>query len=77
MAVWGEFVYGLRAPESRRVLKRCAMDRGGDLVLKKPWVSSSCSILTLYLSGYVGLDRPPLGGPSRVLLVVKEVSSRA
>jgi hypothetical protein len=35
-----------------------------------------CSILTLYMSGYVGLDRPPPGGPSGVFLAVKEVDSR-
>jgi hypothetical protein len=44
--------------------------------LKKPWGSSDCSILTLYVLGYVGLDRPPLGGPSGVFLVVKEVGSK-
>ena len=69
----GELVYGLHATESKRVLQRCAMDRGFVLVLKKPWASSCCSVLTLYMSGYVSLDRPPLGGPSGVFLAVKEV----
>jgi hypothetical protein len=72
----GELVYGLRALESRRVLQRCAVDRGGVLETKKPWASFGCSVLTLCMSGYVGLDRPPLGGPCGVFLVAEEVSSR-
>ena len=43
---------------------------------KKPWVSSGCSVLTLCMLGCVGLDRPPLGGPSRVFLEEKEVGFR-
>ena len=69
-------VYGLHEPESKRVLQRCAMDRGGVLEPKKPWASFDCSVLTLYVSGCVGLVRPPLGGPSGVFLAVKEVSFR-
>ena len=72
----GELVYGLHAPESRKALQRHAVDCGGVMEPKKPWTSSSCSVLTLCVSGYVGLDRPPLGGPSRVFLVMKEVGSR-
>ena len=72
----GEQIYGLHAPESRRVLQWCAVDHGGVVELKKPWASSSYSVLTLCMSGYVGLDRPPLGGHYGVFLVVKEVSSR-
>ena len=52
------------------------MDCGDLMEPKKPWVSSGCSVLTLYVSGCVKLDRPPLGGPSRVFLAVKKVSSR-
>ena len=52
------------------------MDHGGVMELKKPWASFGCSILTLYVLGYVGLDRPPLGGPPGVFLVAKEVSSK-
>ena len=69
-------VYGLHAPESRRALLRCAMDRGGVVEPKKPWASSGCSVLTLYVTSCVGLDQPPPGGCSRVFLAVKEVSSR-
>ena len=72
----GELVYGLHALESRRALQRRAVDCGGVVEPKKPWALSNCSVLTLYVSGYVGLDWPPLGGPSRVFLVVKEVGSR-
>ena len=72
----GELVYGLHAPESRRALKQCAVDRGGVMELKEPWASFSCSILSLYVLGYVGLDRPPPGGPSGVFLAMKEVGSR-
>ena len=72
----GELVYGLRAPECRWILQQCAMDRGGVLEPKKPWASFDCSVLTLYVSGCVGLVRPPLGGPSGVFLVAKEVGSR-
>jgi hypothetical protein len=43
---------------------------------KKPWTSSDCSVLTLCVLGYVGLDWPPPGGPSEVFLVVKKVGSR-
>jgi hypothetical protein len=57
----GRAIYGLHASESRRVLQRCSMDRGGVVEPKKPWVSSSCSVLTLYMSGCIGLDWPPLG----------------
>jgi hypothetical protein len=39
-------------------------------------VSSSCSVLTLCVLGYVGLDWPPPDGPSRVFLAVKEAGSR-
>ena len=52
------------------------MDHGGVLESKKRWALSGYSILTLYMSGYVGLDRPPLGGPSGVIVVVKEVGFR-
>jgi hypothetical protein len=76
MVVLGELVYGLRVPESKRVLQRCGMDCGSVVELKKPWASSGCSVLTLYVSGCVNLDRPPLGGPSGVVLVTKEVGSR-
>ena len=72
----GELVYGLRAPESRRVLQRCSVDCGGVVEPKKPWASFGYSVLTLCVLGYVGLDWPPLGGPSGVFLVAKEVSSR-
>ena len=58
------------------VLQQCAVDRGSVLELKKPWASSGYSILTLCMLGYVGLDRPPSGGPSGVFLVVKEVGSK-
>jgi hypothetical protein len=51
------------------------VDRGGVVELKNPCVLSSCSVLTLCMSGYVGLDWPSLGGPSRVFLAVKEVGS--
>jgi hypothetical protein len=44
--------------------------------LKKPWALFGYSILTLYVSGCVGFNRPSWGGPSRVFLVVKEVGSR-
>jgi hypothetical protein len=43
---------------------------------KKPWMSSGYSILTLHVSGCVGLYWPPPGGPSGVFLVAKEVGSR-
>jgi hypothetical protein len=43
---------------------------------KKPWALSDCFVLTLYMSGCVGLDRPPLGGCSGVFLAVKEVGFR-
>ena len=72
----GELVYGLHALESRRALQRCAMDRGNVVELKKPSASFGCSVLTLCVSGYVGLDRPSPGGPSRVFLMAKKVGSR-
>jgi hypothetical protein len=52
------------------------MNRGGVVEPNKPWASSGYSVLTLCVSGYVSLDRPPLGGPSRVFLVMKDVGSR-
>jgi hypothetical protein len=52
------------------------MDHGDVLEPKKPWASSGYYVLTLYVSGCVGLDRPPVGGPSGVFLVAKEVGSR-
>ena len=72
----GELVYGLPVPESKRVLQQYGMDRGSVVETKKPWASFDCSILTLCESGYVSLGWPPLGGPSRVFLVAKEVDSR-
>ena len=72
----GRSVYGLHALESRRVLQQCSMDRGGVVEPKKPLASSGCSVLTLCVSGCVGLDQPPLGGPSGVFLLAKEVGSR-
>jgi hypothetical protein len=57
-------------------LQQCAMDRGRVVEPKKPWASSDCSVLKLCMSGYISLHRPPLGGPSRVFLAVKEVGSR-
>jgi hypothetical protein len=42
---------------------------------KEAWASSGCSVLTLYVSDDLGLDRSSSGEPSRVFLVVKEVSS--
>jgi hypothetical protein len=74
MAV-GELVYGLHALEYKRSLQRRAVDRGVIVEPKKPCVSSSCSVLTLCVSGCVGLDQSPPGGPYGVLLAVKEVSS--
>jgi hypothetical protein len=55
----GELVYGLHAPESRRILQRCAVDHGGVMEPKKPYASSNYSVLTLCVSGCVGLDLPP------------------
>jgi hypothetical protein len=55
----GELVYGLYAPESRRALQRHVVDHGGVVEPKKPWASFGYSVLTLCVSGYVGLDRPP------------------
>jgi hypothetical protein len=72
----GAIVYSLHAPEYRSALQQCAVDHGVVVELKKPWASSDCSVLTLCVSNCVGLDRPALGGPSRVFLAVKEVSSR-
>jgi hypothetical protein len=71
----GGSVYGLLVPESRRVLQQRSLDRGSVMELKKPWVLSSCSVLTLCMSCCVGLDRPPLDGPSGVFLVATEVGS--
>jgi hypothetical protein len=31
------------------------------LEAEEAWASSGCSVLTLYMSNGVGLDRPPLG----------------
>jgi len=76
MAVCGGCVYGLHVLESRRVLQRRSVDGGGVVEPKKPWASSRCSVLTLYMLGCVGLDLPPLGGPSGVFLVMNEVGSR-
>jgi hypothetical protein len=53
---FGGCVYGLHAPESRRVMQQRPMDRGGVVEPKKPWASSGCFVLTLCMSGYVGLD---------------------
>jgi hypothetical protein len=53
-----------------------AVDRGCVLEPKKPWTSSDYSVLTLFVSGYVRLDWPSLGGLSGVFLVAKEVGSR-
>jgi hypothetical protein len=55
----GDGVYGLHAPESKRVLQQCSVDRGGVMEPKKPWASSGYSVLTLCVSGYVSLDQPP------------------
>ena len=35
------------------------MDHGSVVEQKKPWASSGYSVLTLYVSGGVSLDRPP------------------
>jgi hypothetical protein len=51
------------------------MDHDGVLEPKKPWASSNCSVLTLCVLGGVGLNWPPLDGPSRVFLVVMEAGS--
>jgi hypothetical protein len=59
-----------------RVLQWCGVDRDGVVEPKKPWVSFGYFVLTLYVSGYVSLDHPPLDGPSGVFLVVKKVGSR-
>jgi hypothetical protein len=72
----GRSVYGLHAPKSRRVLQQCSVDRCDVMEPKKSCASSGCSVLTLCISGYVGLDWPPLGGPSRVFLMAKEIGSR-
>ena len=72
----GVLVYGLHASESRRVLQWHFVDCGDVVELKKPWASFDCSVLTLYVSSCVGLDRPPVGGPFGVFLVAKTVSSR-
>jgi len=69
-------VYGLHVLESRRVLLQRSVDRGDVMEPKKPWASSGCLVLTLYVPSGVDLDRPPLGGPSIVFLVAKEVDSR-
>jgi hypothetical protein len=71
-----ERVYGLHVPESRRALQRRAVDHDGVVEPKKPWASSDCSVMTLYMSSCVDLDRPPPGGPSRVFLAVKKVNFR-
>jgi hypothetical protein len=55
----GGRVYGLHVLEFRRALQRCSMDCGGVVEPKKPWTSSDCSVLTLCVSGCVGLDQPP------------------
>jgi hypothetical protein len=73
----GELVYGLHVLESRKALQQRVVDRGGVMEPKKPWTAFSCSVLTLCVSGYVGLDQALPGGPSGVFLVVKEVGSRA
>ena len=57
-------------------MQRRSVDHGGVMEPKKPWVLFGCSVLTLYMSGCVSLDQPTIDGPSRVFLVVKEVSSR-
>jgi hypothetical protein len=50
------------------------MDRGDVMEPKKPRGSFGCSVLTLYESGYVGLDWPPTGVSFGGFLVVKEAS---
>jgi hypothetical protein len=54
------------------VLQRRSMDRGDVVEPKKPRGSFGCSVLTLYVSGYVGLDWPPTSASSGGFLVVKE-----
>jgi hypothetical protein len=73
----GELVYGLHVPESRKVLQQRVVNHGGVVEPEKPWTMFGCSVLTLCVSGCVGLDQPLLGGPSGVFLVVKEDGSRA
>jgi hypothetical protein len=44
--------------------------------LKKPWASSGWLVLTHRVPGCVDLDRPPLGTPSVVFLVARDVGAR-
>ena len=55
----GGCVYGLQAPKSKRVLKRCSMGYGSVVEPKNTWALSYRFVLTLYVSGCVVLDRPP------------------
>ena len=56
-------------------MQRRVVDRGSVVEPKKAWASSDYSVLTLCMSDCVSLDQPPLGGPSGVFLVAKEVGS--
>jgi hypothetical protein len=82
MAVWRSCVYGLHALESKRVLKRHAIDHG-DVV--EPWrcrgAKEALGVVRLLYSDTLSvrlcrLGHPPLGAPSGGFLVAKEASSR-
>jgi hypothetical protein len=58
MVVWGMCLWSTRAGV-QGVLPWRSVDRCGVVESKKPWASPGCSVLTLCMSGYVVLDRPP------------------